>query len=62
MDELKDRGKKAIADISDKRNEFLQKWEDRSREFIDTFLMMFGRDGRLVSRSPGSQRTGQGVP
>ncbi|XP_043197661.1 choline-phosphate cytidylyltransferase A-like isoform X1 [Amphibalanus amphitrite] len=47
MDELKDRGKKAIADISDKRNEFLQKWEDRSREFIDTFLMMFGRDGRL---------------
>lgn len=47
MDELKDRGKKAIADISDKRNELLQKWEDRSREFIDTFLMMFGRDGRV---------------
>lgn len=59
MDELKDRGKRAIADISDRRAEFLQKWEERSREFIDTFLIMFGRDGRIVSGG-GTAATARG--
>ena len=31
-----------------KKSDLLGKWEEKSREFIDTFLMMFGRDGRLT--------------
>lgn len=47
MDELKDRGKKAISGINDKRYELIQKWEERSRELVETFLALFGRDGRI---------------
>jgi len=47
VDELKDRGKKVMAEMSDKRQGLIQKWEDRSREFIDAFIMLFGRDGRI---------------
>lgn len=31
-----------------KKTDLLVKWEEKSRDFIDTFLMMFGRDGRLT--------------
>lgn len=47
MDELKNKGKKVIADIGEKRQDLIQKWEDKSKEFIDAFLLLFGREGRL---------------
>lgn len=37
LDEMKDKGKKVKGD-------FVQKWEEKSNEFIRTFLMLFGRD------------------
>lgn len=40
IDELK--GK-----MSDKSQEILTKWEEKSRDFIGSFIDMFGRDGRL---------------
>ncbi len=48
MDELKNKGKKVIENIGEKRQDLIQKWEDKSKEFIDTFLLLFGREGRLV--------------
>ena len=42
MDEIK--GK-----LTDKSQEILTKWEEKSRDFIGSFIDMFGRDGRLVS-------------
>lgn len=50
MDELKDKGKRVVENIEGKRNELIQKWEDKSREFIQNFLLLFGRDGRLVGK------------
>lgn len=35
--------------LEGKRHEFIHKWEEKSREFINSFLDMFGKDGRLVS-------------
>lgn len=26
----------------------ISKWEEKSRDFIDAFLLLFGREGRLV--------------
>jgi hypothetical protein len=49
MDELKDKGKRVIENIGEKRHDLIQKWENKSREYIDTFLLLFGREGRLVS-------------
>lgn len=49
MDELKDKGKRVIENIGEKRIDMIQKWEEKSRDFIDTFLLLFGREGRLVS-------------
>ena len=48
MDELKDKGKRVIENIGEKRHDLIQKWENKSREYIDTFLLLFGREGRLV--------------
>ena len=36
--------------IKDKGKEFIDKWEEKSKEFIGNFLEMFGRDGTIVSR------------
>ncbi|XP_034841386.1 choline-phosphate cytidylyltransferase B-like isoform X3 [Maniola hyperantus] len=47
MDELKDKGKKVMTNIGEKRVDILTKWEEKSRELIDTFLLLFGPDGRL---------------
>ncbi|XP_040356039.1 choline-phosphate cytidylyltransferase B isoform X5 [Ixodes scapularis] len=47
MDELKDKSKQLVENFEGKRHEFIQKWEDRSREFIFNFLELFGREGRL---------------
>lgn len=41
MSELKDRGRRVI----DSMEEFLMsKWDDKSREFIENFLLLFGRE------------------
>lgn len=49
MVELKDRGKRVMENIGEKRVDMIQKWEEKSRDFIDAFLLLFGREGRLVS-------------
>ena len=41
IDEMKHKGKKVIDDV---KGDFIQKWEEKSNEFIRTFLMLFGRD------------------
>lgn len=52
MDELKNKGKRVIENIGEKRNDLIQKWEDKSKEFIDTFLLLFGREGKIVRCKP----------
>jgi choline-phosphate cytidylyltransferase len=49
MEELKDRSKRVIENIGEKKVDMIQKWEEKSRDLIDAFLLLFGRDGRLVS-------------
>jgi choline-phosphate cytidylyltransferase len=49
MDELKDKGKRVMENIGERRVDMIQKWEEKSRDFIDAFLLLFGREGRLVS-------------
>lgn len=65
MDELKDKSKQLVENFEGKRHEFIQKWEDRSREFIFNFLELFGREGRLVSTastpSPPTSRLPRGL-
>lgn len=41
IDDLKHKGKKVIDEV---KGDFIQKWEEKSNEFIRTFLMLFGRD------------------
>lgn len=41
MDELKDKGKRVMNEV---KGDVIAKWEEKSREFIDTFLLLFGRD------------------
>jgi choline-phosphate cytidylyltransferase len=38
-----------MENIGEKRVDMIQKWEEKSRDFIETFLLLFGREGRLVS-------------
>lgn len=47
MDELRDKGKRVIENIGEKKVDMIQKWEEKSRDFIDAFLLLFGREGRL---------------
>ncbi|XP_065203708.1 choline-phosphate cytidylyltransferase B-like isoform X4 [Planococcus citri] len=47
MEQLKDRSKRVIENVEEKRMDMIRKWEEKSRDFIDTFLLLFGRDGRL---------------
>nr|BAN20834.1 choline-phosphate cytidylyltransferase a, b [Riptortus pedestris] len=47
MEELKDKSKRVMENFGEKRFDMLQKWEEKSRDFIDAFLLLFGRDGRL---------------
>lgn len=44
-DTIKNKGKEML----DRSNELIQKWEDRSREFMSNFLELFGKDGRISS-------------
>lgn len=56
LDEFKDKGKTFVENLEEKRHELIQKWEDKSREFINNFLELFGREGRInnfLSQSTG---------
>lgn len=37
-----------MENIGEKRSDIFNKWEEKSRDFIETFLLLFGREGRLV--------------
>uniref|UniRef100_A0A1A9UF63 choline-phosphate cytidylyltransferase n=1 Tax=Glossina austeni TaxID=7395 RepID=A0A1A9UF63_GLOAU len=41
MDELKSRGRREFTKVKD---DIITKWEEKSREFIDAFLLLFGRE------------------
>ncbi|XP_016993890.2 choline-phosphate cytidylyltransferase A isoform X1 [Drosophila takahashii] len=41
MDELKSRGKRELSKV---KVDIITKWEEKSREFIDHFLLLFGRE------------------
>ncbi|KAL5292169.1 PCYT1A family protein [Megaselia abdita] len=41
MDEFKEKGRRAFSEVKD---DIITKWEEKSREFIDAFLLMFGRE------------------
>lgn len=43
MDELKDKGKKFMDTVTECKQEILTKWEDKSAEMVENFLMMFER-------------------
>ena len=45
---MKKKGKEVLNEMEGRKTDLLGKWEEKSREFIDTFLMMFGREGRLT--------------
>ncbi|XP_053615581.1 choline-phosphate cytidylyltransferase A-like [Plodia interpunctella] len=45
MDGLKDKGKKVMTNIVEKKVDFFAKWEEKSRELIDSFLLIFGSRG-----------------
>lgn len=56
VDKLKDKSKKMFETIDERRSDMIQKWEEKSRDFIDAFLLLFGREGRLhhiISESKG---------
>lgn len=37
-----------MENIGEKRTDMLRNWEEKSSAIIDAFLLLFGRDGRLV--------------
>lgn len=41
MDELKNRGRRELNKVKD---DIITKWEEASRDFIDAFLLLFGRE------------------
>ncbi|XP_043275045.1 choline-phosphate cytidylyltransferase B-like [Venturia canescens] len=47
FDDLKDKGKRVMENIGERRMDMISKWEEKSRDFIDAFLLLFGREGRL---------------
>lgn len=70
LDEMKHKVKVKVDDV---KGDFIQKWEEKSNEFIRTFLMLFGRDnlsqiwdkskGRIkdaLHRSPNRGRSPSG--
>lgn len=62
MDELKTKGKRVIENIGEKRTDIIQKWEEKSRDIIDTFLHLFGGEGRLVSKRGESGSVSRCMP
>ncbi|XP_022694646.1 choline-phosphate cytidylyltransferase A-like isoform X3 [Varroa jacobsoni] len=47
MDALKKKGNDLVENLGEKKHELITKWEEKSREFIHSFLELFGRDGTL---------------
>jgi choline-phosphate cytidylyltransferase len=47
MDNLKTKGKRVLESFDEKRLDIIHKWEDNSKKFIHSFLLLFGRDGQL---------------
>ena len=41
MDELKDKGKRVMSEV---KGDLITKWEEKSKDFIETFLLLFGRE------------------
>lgn len=48
MHELKDKGKRVMDSIGERKDDMIAKWEEKSRELIENFLLLFGRE-RLSS-------------
>lgn len=44
IDELKDKSKRAIENIGEVKDDIITKWEEKSREFIVSFLLLFDRE------------------
>ncbi|XP_059486625.1 choline-phosphate cytidylyltransferase A-like isoform X1 [Neocloeon triangulifer] len=47
VDKLKDKSKRMFETIDERKSDIICKWEEKSRDFIDAFLLLFGREGRL---------------
>ncbi|XP_018330584.1 choline-phosphate cytidylyltransferase B isoform X2 [Agrilus planipennis] len=73
MHELKDKGKKVIDSIGERKDDMIAKWEEKSRDFIENFLLLFGRErltniwneskGRILNAlSPPGSPTRDGSP
>ncbi|KAF2898593.1 hypothetical protein ILUMI_07583 [Ignelater luminosus] len=73
MHELKDKGKKVIDSIGERKDDMIAKWEEKSRDFIENFLLLFGRErltniwneskGRILNAlSPPSSPNRDGSP
>ncbi|XP_060518986.1 choline-phosphate cytidylyltransferase B-like isoform X1 [Cylas formicarius] len=44
MHELKDKGRKVMDSIGERKHDMITKWEEKSREFIENFLLLFGKE------------------
>ncbi|XP_028138144.2 choline-phosphate cytidylyltransferase A isoform X1 [Diabrotica virgifera virgifera] len=44
MHDLKDKGKRVLDTIGERKGDIIAKWEEKSREFIENFLLLFGRE------------------
>ncbi|XP_031342556.1 choline-phosphate cytidylyltransferase A-like [Photinus pyralis] len=73
MHELKDKGKKVIDSIGERKDDIIAKWEEKSRDFIENFLLLFGKerltniwneskDRIMNALSPPSSPTREGSP
>lgn len=48
MEKFRETGKRVLDNLDEKRSDILHKWEDKSREFIHSFLLLFGKEGRMA--------------
>lgn len=44
MHDLKDKGRRVLDTIGERKDDMIAKWEEKSREFIENFLLLFGRE------------------
>ncbi|KAJ8983137.1 hypothetical protein NQ317_014712, partial [Molorchus minor] len=44
MHELKDKGRRVMDTIGERKDDMIAKWEEKSREFIENFLLLFGKE------------------
>ncbi len=49
MEHMKEQGSRLMDRMHNKRDEIFNKWEERSREFVSSFVDLFGREGKIVS-------------